>query len=59
MPDMNGYELTRIIRTQYPEERDLVIVALSAKQRSDNLDKCLAASRNDMLSKPFTAAELE
>jgi len=61
MPEMDGYQATRIIRDQEREsgvEEGVVIVALTANARKEDRDRCLACGMDDYLSKPFTMAQL-
>jgi len=60
MPEMDGYEATRIIRSQEQEldTEEVVIVALTANARKEDRDRCLDCGMNDYLSKPFTMAQL-
>jgi len=60
MPEMDGYEATRIIRSQEREQDSeaIVIVALTANARKEDRDRCLACGMDDYLSKPFTMAQL-
>jgi len=50
MPEMDGYEATKIIRKT---DQDIPIVAMSAHAMQDELDKMLAQGMNDYVSKPF------
>ncbi len=61
MPEMDGFQATRLIRSQEQEsgaEEGVVIVALTANARKEDRDKCLASGMDDYLSKPFTMAQL-
>lgn len=60
MPDMDGFEATRLIRTQAAEagRKPAPIVALTANAFVEDRARCLKAGMTDYLSKPFTAASL-
>ena len=62
MPEMDGFEATKIIRSQEQQragDEAVVIVALTANARKEDKDKCLACGMNDYLSKPFTMNQLK
>lgn len=56
MPEMNGYETTRVIREEL--QSSVPIIALSAHFLFKEKEKCLDIGMNDYLSKPFRKAEL-
>jgi len=51
MPEMDGIEATRYIRTQ-SQQQDVPIVAVTAQAMRGDRDRCLAAGMNGYLSKP-------
>jgi CheY-like chemotaxis protein/anti-sigma regulatory factor (Ser/Thr protein kinase) len=55
MPEMDGFEATRIIRAK---DHSIPIVALTACARADDADRCFASGMNDYLSKPFKQKQL-
>ena len=59
MPEMDGYEATRFIRTKFaPPVNNIPIIALTASVLRHDLDKCLQAGMNSYISKPFKASQL-
>lgn len=61
MPDMDGFELTRQIRTEEAlaeDGRRTPIVALTANALKGESDKCLAAGMDGYLTKPLTLDRL-
>lgn len=55
MPEMNGYEATKIIKEIDP---DLPIVAQTAFAMSDDREKALEAGCDDYLAKPIKSKDL-
>jgi PAS domain S-box-containing protein len=55
MPEMNGYDATRVIKAKLP---DLPIVSLTAYAMAEDREKSLAVGCNDHLSKPIKPHEL-
>ena len=51
MPDMDGYETIREIRTR-AESADIPIVAVTAKAMKGDRQKCIQAGASDYVSKP-------
>lgn len=54
MPELNGYETTRLLRQQ---ENNIPVIALTANAIKGESDKCLEAGMNDYISKPFKEDE--
>jgi signal transduction histidine kinase/CheY-like chemotaxis protein/HPt (histidine-containing phosphotransfer) domain-containing protein len=70
MPELDGYEATRLIRQREQMEEPLgeiagkslthvPIVALTANALQGDRDACLAAGMDDFLSKPFSLQQLQ
>ena len=57
MPDVDGLELTRQLRTD-PTTEHLPIILLSARSGEDATAEGLASGANDYIVKPFSAREL-
>lgn len=59
MPILDGYETTRKIRNEFPEnKKNIPIIALTAAAVKGEMERCFAAGMNDYVSKPFKPDEL-
>jgi signal transduction histidine kinase/DNA-binding LacI/PurR family transcriptional regulator len=52
MPEMDGYEATRLIRGE-PNGKTVPIVAMTASAFEQDIQQCLEAGMNDVITKPF------
>ena len=61
MPELDGYEATRQIRSDNSEKfnSNIPIVAMTANAMQGDRDKCLQAGMNDYIAKPIEESELD
>jgi len=59
MPEMDGYEATRIIRAlDVPKARTIPIIAMTANVFREDVEKCIESGMNDHIGKPLDYDEL-
>lgn len=58
MPEMDGYEATRRIRSMNANFSDIPIIAMTANAMKGDREKCLEAGMNDYVSKPISLEAL-
>jgi CheY-like chemotaxis protein len=57
MPEMDGYETMEVIR-KIPGQKNVPIIALTAKAMKDDRQKCIEAGANEYMSKPIVIEKL-
>jgi CheY-like chemotaxis protein len=58
MPEMDGFEATREVRSSFSPVCQPRIIALTADAMKEDRDRCLAAGMDDYVSKPIKVNEL-
>jgi len=59
MPEMDGYEATRLIRSlDNPKAKTIPIIAMTANVFREDIEKCLAAGMNSHVGKPLDFDEV-
>ena len=59
MPNMDGYEATKVLREEEGLNKLTPIIALTANALYDVKNQCLQAGMNDFLAKPYKKALLQ
>ena len=59
MPEMDGYEATRCIRSlDIPEAKTIPIIAMTANVFREDVERCLEAGMNSHIGKPLNFNEV-
>lgn len=59
MPEMDGYEATRIIIERYSGKERPIIIAMTANALAGDKEKLLALGMDDYISKPFRLGDVQ
>lgn len=59
MPEMDGFEATRIIVEQYPKNIRPIIITTTANALTDDREKAILAGMDDYISKPFKMQDVK
>lgn len=59
MPEMDGFQATRLIRSQEAEGRRVPILAMTANAMEGDRERCLACGMDDYIAKPVTLEGLK
>ena len=59
LPEMDGVEATKHIRSEFPANRQPYIIAFTARAMAGDKERCLEAGMNDYVSKPFSVRALK
>jgi signal transduction histidine kinase/DNA-binding response OmpR family regulator/ligand-binding sensor domain-containing protein len=57
MPEMDGFEVCKEIRSQY-NQIELPVIVLTARYQKEDIARCFDIGANDYLTKPFVKQEL-
>lgn len=59
MPELDGYEVTRKVRSSNFKMKDVPIIAMTANAIVGDKEKCLEAGMNDYITKPFDFSKVQ
>ncbi|MFO0706858.1 MAG: PAS domain S-box protein [Nitrospira sp.] len=59
MPELDGFETTRLIRRHESPDRRVPVIAMTANAMSGDREQCLASGMDDFVSKPVKSADLQ
>jgi len=59
MPIMDGIEATRLIRKNLAQEKQPIIIAMTANAFLEDRERCLEAGMNDFISKPVSVDKVK
>ncbi|KPA15817.1 histidine kinase [Candidatus Magnetomorum sp. HK-1] len=59
MPEMDGFEATKLIRAKEKEHKQVPIIALTANTMQEHREKCIQCGMNDHIGKPFKKGDFE
>lgn len=58
LPEMNGFEITRLIRESEKDGQHIPIIAMTAYAMQEDRDKCIKAGMDEYISKPIDIEKL-
>jgi CheY-like chemotaxis protein len=58
LPELDGFDATRIIRAREDADEHVPIIALTARATTGDRERCLAAGMDDFVAKPLHPATL-
>lgn len=58
MPEMDGYEATKLIRARRDEKKHIPIIAMTAHAMEGEEERCMELGMDGFIPKPFYPEEL-